>query len=330
MSVLRLLLVILLSGFLGSAALAKDGPYAVSEMLGEWGDKERGRQVPFKIYLPKEAPGARPIVIFSHGLGGSREGAAYLGHFLASHGYVCVHLQHPGSDESIWKGSANPMAALRAWFKAPMKVWRQTQARFLDLPLAIDALTIMNAEDPRLRGRLDLTRIGMSGHSFGAISTLAAAGQQIGPRRSSASFVEPRIKAAIALSPSPPQRRTDYATIYAGIRVPMLHITGTEDEDPVGERFAPEARQIPFQNITTTDQYLLVITGATHMTFGGTERRSFTPQEEHLHLVEMVSLAFWDAYLLDDPKAKAWLSGGGAAEAVGPQGTFRAKLARPG
>lgn len=329
MSAIRTLLVILFACLFSVAAIAKDGPYDVSEMLGEWGDKARDRQVPFKIYLPKEAPGARPIVIFSHGLGGSREGAAYLGHYLASYGYVCVHIQHPGSDESIWKGSPNPMESMRNWFKSPMEVWRQAQARFLDLPLAIDALSIMNAEDPRLRGRLDLSRIGMSGHSFGAISTLAAAGQQMGPARLASSYAEPRIKAAIALSPSPPQRRTDYATLYAGIRVPILHITGTEDKDPVGERFPPEARFIPFENITTTDQYLLVINGATHMTFGGSERLSFIPKAEHLHLVEMVSLAFWDAYLLDDPKAKAWLSRA-AAGAIGAQGTFTAKLARPG
>ena len=34
--------------------------------------------MPFKIYYPTEAQGARPVVIFSHGLGGNRDGAEYL------------------------------------------------------------------------------------------------------------------------------------------------------------------------------------------------------------------------------------------------------------
>lgn len=61
----------------------------------------------------------------------------------------------------------------------------------------------MAASDPTLKGRLNLDRIGMSGHSFGAISTLAAAGQMMGPKAFERSFAEPRIRAGIAYSPSP-------------------------------------------------------------------------------------------------------------------------------
>src|SRR5581483_4684895 len=70
----------------------------------DWVDAKRHRDVPVKIYYPKTGDGPFPVIVFSHGLGGSREGYEYLGNYWASHGYVSVHLQHLGSDDSVWKG----------------------------------------------------------------------------------------------------------------------------------------------------------------------------------------------------------------------------------
>ena len=39
------------------------------------------------------------MIVFSHGLGGTRDGYEYLGRHWASYGYVSVHLQHKGSDD---------------------------------------------------------------------------------------------------------------------------------------------------------------------------------------------------------------------------------------
>src|SRR2546423_15576637 len=70
------------------------GPYAVEVIRYDWLDGKRERKVPVKIYFPKSGNAAFPVIIFSHGLGGSREGYEYLGRHWASHGYVSVHLQH--------------------------------------------------------------------------------------------------------------------------------------------------------------------------------------------------------------------------------------------
>lgn len=45
-------------------------------------DSKRDRRVPLRIYRC-ESKTARPVVLFSHGLGGSREGNPYLGHHSA-------------------------------------------------------------------------------------------------------------------------------------------------------------------------------------------------------------------------------------------------------
>jgi predicted dienelactone hydrolase len=66
-------------------------------------DRVRRRGIPIRVYLPSEES-PRPVTLFSHGLGGSRETGSYLGRHWSARGYVAVFLQHPGSDESIWKG----------------------------------------------------------------------------------------------------------------------------------------------------------------------------------------------------------------------------------
>ena len=88
---------------------AKPGPHTVAEFTAEWTDTRRDREIPVRIYHPKDAEGKLAIVIFSHGLGGSRDGYRYLGTHWAGHGYVSVHLQHKGSDTAVWKGVKDPI-----------------------------------------------------------------------------------------------------------------------------------------------------------------------------------------------------------------------------
>ena len=61
------------------------------------------RTIPLLIYLGSDMTPA-PLVLFSHGLGGSRQNNAFLGRHWAARNYVAVFLQHPGSDESVWQG----------------------------------------------------------------------------------------------------------------------------------------------------------------------------------------------------------------------------------
>jgi len=74
---------------------------AVEIQRTTWHDANRDRDVPVKIYSPKSGNGPFPVIIFSHGLVGSREGYEYLGRHWASRGYVSVHLQHYGSDDDV-------------------------------------------------------------------------------------------------------------------------------------------------------------------------------------------------------------------------------------
>src|SRR5205809_726495 len=83
-------------------------------LLLDLNDIQRNRKVPVKIYFPTTAPGPFPVVLFSHGLGGTRDGYAYLGSQWSASAYVVVHLQHIGSDDSVWRGSTRPIESLRS------------------------------------------------------------------------------------------------------------------------------------------------------------------------------------------------------------------------
>jgi predicted dienelactone hydrolase len=65
-------------------------------------DTKRKRDIPLKVYYPKGKT-SLPLVIFSHGLGGSCESYSYLGEYWAEHGYVVILPTHAGSDSAIFQ-----------------------------------------------------------------------------------------------------------------------------------------------------------------------------------------------------------------------------------
>ena len=62
-------------------------------------DSSRQRPVPARLYLPHRASPAHPVplLVFSHGLGGSRLGYSYLGRHWADAGIASLHPQHVGT-----------------------------------------------------------------------------------------------------------------------------------------------------------------------------------------------------------------------------------------
>ncbi|MEK7952161.1 alpha/beta hydrolase family protein [Luteolibacter soli] len=265
-------------------------------------DAGRDRTLPIRVYLP-EGKSAAPVVIFSHGLGGSRDNNPYLGNHWARRGYAVVFVQHPGSDESVWKDAPGleKMTALKE--AASIENYL---ARAKDVPVVIDALAAWNKETGHaLAGRLDLERLGMSGHSFGAQTTQALAGQGDRPRLS---LVEPRIDAAVMMSPSPP-RVGDPAKAFANVKIPCLLMTGTRDESPIGNT-TPEDRLKVFPALQQAPAWEVVFDQATHMDFGQRGRAEDTSRYHKAILA--LTTAFWDAELKGDSEAKAWLNGEGA------------------
>jgi len=301
------------------------GPRRVEVMRVEWRDAVRERAVPAKLYYPSDDPGPFPVVIFSHGLGGTREGYEYLGRHWASHGYVSVHLQHPGSDDAVWRGQPDPMRSMR---KAIRDV-RNSVNRPLDVSFALDKLEEMNRTEGPLAARLDMARVGVAGHSYGAYTALAVAGQVFGgPGGRRFSFGDPRVKAVIAMSAPAPRRHVPYEEAFGGIRVPCMHMTGTRDTSPVVPETTPEDRQIPFRYSRGADGYLVIFTDGDHMIFAGRRGRiGDGSRDARFHeLIRMTTTAFWEAYLREDDRALRWLADGRLRAALGEDATAEIAL----
>lgn len=287
-------------------------PLAVSE---QWhpaivdltvSDQKRRRDIPVRIYLP-ESKSPAPVVLFSHGLGGSCKNNPYLGSHWSARGYVAVFVQHPGSDESVWKDkpAGQRMAAMNQ--AANLQNFR---LRVGDIPAVLDALEKWNTEAGHaLQERLDLDQIGMSGHSFGAVTTQAVSGQCMFSGKPT--LTDLRIKAAIMFSPGTP-RAGSAKQAFGKVAIPWMLMTGTKDVSLVGDADMA-SRLAVFPALPPGDKYEVVLYNAEHSAFGD---RALPGDAEprnpnHHRVVLALSTAFWDACLQDNAAAKAWLTGDG-------------------
>jgi dienelactone hydrolase len=87
-----------------------------------------------------------------------------------------------------------------------------------DIRAVLDQLQAWN-KNGALANRMDLTRIGMSGHSFGAVTTQAVTGETF--VMSGTELTDPRIRAAVIMSPSTPKSETAERA-FGDVKIPWL------------------------------------------------------------------------------------------------------------
>jgi predicted dienelactone hydrolase len=283
--------------------LAVDPAFPAAHVDLSLHDAARNRDIPLRIYLPTNTT-PEPVVLFSHGLGGNREGSKFMGEQWAARGYVAVFMQHPGSDDSVWK-DAPPLERMKAMNQAASV--DNFLLRVQDVPAVLNQLQIWNADKTNfLAGRLDLKKIGMSGHSFGAVTTEAVSGESF--PMSGQKFTDPRIKAAIAFSPSSPKRGS-VSRAFGSVKIPWMLMTGTKDVAPIGDMDVASRLKV-FPALQDAPKYEVVLNNAEHSAFtdralpGDSEPRN----PNHHRVILALSTAFWDAYLRGDADALAWLN----------------------
>lgn len=269
-----------------------------------WHDVARGRTLLLRLRLPpRMAPAPWPLVLYSHGLGGGRGGGTVWGEAWAAAGSLVVHLQHPGSDVDV---ARQGVAALRDAANG-----RQLLARVADVRFVLDEV------ERRRQARLapwvevDLAAVGVAGHSFGAHTVQALAGQRfpVGPP-----LADPRPRAFVALSPG--ALRDDAA--FAAVQRPFFALTGSLDADPFGGHAGGEPRARVYDALPPGHKALLWLDGADHATFGGNpggarwrQRPASAVQREAAHhaLVARATALWWQAHLRADAGALQALRG---------------------
>jgi pimeloyl-ACP methyl ester carboxylesterase len=296
-----------------------------------------------KAYVPVSGKGPFPAVLFSHGLGGSRESYAYLGKHWASHGFVSVHVQHAGTDKRIFSSRLDAAVAMRDAVRN-----RENLAhRPLDVRFALDRILEGGGDpDSRWAGLVDRDRLGIAGHSMGAATALACAGRLFGEGESDGQDLsDRRFRACLAMSPSSGGPESSRAA-YRGFFVPSMHMTGTHDDSPIGGT-KREHRRVPFDSIPAGVRFLLMFKGLDHMAFSDLRlpadkewknmprlpRRIIgrffygAPNREGKHdpffhaMIRMAGTAFWDAFLRMRQETRAWMLDGGFTRDLWPDVT---------
>lgn len=272
-------------------------------------ENRNGRGVDFKLYYPADHGLERiPLIIWSHGFGGNKDGAAFLSRHLAAQGYFVLHPTHHGTDSSIWEGKpGHPWDILRE-YKVPRA---DTLHRFNDIPFLLDVLPDWAATHDEIGSFIDFGNIGMSGHSFGALTTQVMAGQKFPDENGDLiSMTDDRFKSFIAYSPVPIGHlyQGEEDQIYSPIRGPFFFMTGTQDHSPL-EEFGYERRLVIHDLAQADDKYVHILDGGDHMVYNGTRGKlTENPmREQHEADIMKAALQFWDATLKDDAKAKEWL-----------------------
>jgi predicted dienelactone hydrolase len=283
----------------------------------DWFDESRQRSVPVRLYWPE---GARqvPLVVFSHGIGGSRQGYSYLGEYFAANGMASLHLQHVGSDRSLWTG--NPLTLLGRLTDAALE--REALERVRDLSFALDQLLAHE----QFGARVDRKRIAAAGHSYGANTAMLAAGASVLRAGQPLALRDARVRAAVLLSAPPFYGEGDLKPILRSITLPTLHVTATEDIIRIPGYYSPASDRIAvFDAVGSPLKALAVFQGGSHSIFtnrigtGGLElnpRVKAATRELALSFLRRVfdgkdeALARWpETY---GPLLARWVSPGGA------------------
>lgn len=217
-------------------------------------DNERNRDVLLSIEYPTRG-GPHPLILFSHAFGGSNRGYVGLSSYWASHGYVVIRPAHadgqPRNPDNFWEGLES--TAFRN--------------RVRDLTLILDSLESLTERYPELQGKIDVTKVGAAGHSYGAHTAMLLGGVRIFP--GGVSYADPRVSAVVALSPQGPGAASGLnRESFAGLAVPALFVTGTNDGGTT-ELETADWRQEAFRLAPAGDKWLVVIEGASTASFSG-------------------------------------------------------------
>lgn len=258
------------------------------------------------------------IIVFCHGLGASGRDYAALSQHWATHGYLVVHptfddsfevvtaaepelLQGAASDPSHWMSDPNLRIRMHEILHTPA-YWLRRVERVRAL---LDDLNAVIAATCGLPGKP--ARVAIAGHSFGAYTAQLFAGARIDlPGRGWTGFRDDRFAAALLLSAQGRDQQGLREGSWDEIIGPMMNVTGTLDGGAKGQDWHWKIE--PYEFAPPGHKYLALLQGADHY-LGGIARPDQSPVPAQREAVEMLSLAFFDAHLRNDPRAHVWLAG---------------------
>ena len=226
-------------------------------------DPKTKRRLKLRVRLP-EGAGKVGLIVYSPGLGsGVSNGAAWCEAWRRA-GFAVVTLAHPITDDSIWTVAAGKTfkTTINEAIAGPQYGLRVADCRFaIDYCLGAAAFA----------SRIDASRVGLAGHSFGALTAQSIAGQASGAQ----SLRDARVRAVIALSPT--AISVERAQSLKSVNIPFFCITGTHDQyvtfkkngESVRLGVSLVQRELVYEHLPVGEKIQLKIDRADHMSFSG-------------------------------------------------------------
>lgn len=286
---------------INSALAGRSFGQSAKPLNGQFSDKQlqdpsTGRALGIRIRLPEKKQ-ASGLILYSPGLGSGLSNGEHWCNAWQSAGFVVATLSHPITNEVIWNTEKTTFKAnLNASLAGPQYSLRVNDCKFA-ISACLKSLGIESYIDPQ--------RIGIAGHSYGALTVQSIAGQ-LGNK-------DARIKAAIALSPGAITK--DRAKSMQQVSIPFMCVTGQQDNfvtfkdgsDSMKLGVPLANRLAIYEHLPQGKKYLLNLSQADHMSFAGEpidgnrfSRDIEISDESNLKTwkkVSHVTTAFWNHHL---------------------------------
>ena len=227
-----------------------------------------------------------PIIMFSHGSGGTTWQSTFFTTHLASYGFVAVAPPHPGNTAADCLPCVDAAGLVDAYLNRP-----------IDVTFVLESMLKLNDDPSSLfYHALDGNRVGISGHSFGGLDVVRLAAEENSP------FI-----GALAMAPA---GGGTIPAVGGSVDMPLMLMGGERDTAcPV------EIQRDYFETLKGDQQrYLLVFPRGAHLAYadecipilGGCGPDDISQEEAH-DLVNFYATAFFETYVAGDASYASFL-----------------------
>jgi len=279
--------------FIAEGGYSPAHSYAIDSIRETW--RHDGQAVEISMLAPT-APGVYPLIIYLPGLGEHADGGRLWRETWAKAGYAVFSvqpleigealkelgpMQGMGDDAGLPGPPEDERGPPGGNKSMPSKALRNSELHYLGhehfsleslnkrinhLLWAHAQLKLRSTSGKDLFAAADLSQLIVAGYDLGAQTAAAMIGEKSGADLSQAQDFKPL--AAILFSPSVDMALGQVATRYKNISIPLLVVTGSEDDDPYGIS-SPYVRTAIWEYAPLGNKYLLLLNKGNHQLLAG-------------------------------------------------------------